>query len=82
MKYLDEYKRWTPEYYKHIYDRLLEEIAEGTDLSISKWKKDLLLMLLEESTKKPEPRKILRKQVTKELDDVLSKVYALDQKER
>ncbi len=75
MKYLDECKRWTPEYYGHIYKEMLKEISEGINPSVPKWKRDLLLILLEESMRNPIQRKVLRKSVSKSVDDALTKVY-------
>jgi len=70
MKYIDKCKRWTPEYGRYIYDQLLEEIELQSRIVIfppvRKWKRDLLLMMLEGANEKV-TRKVLRKQVSKDI---------------
>jgi hypothetical protein len=68
MKYVSDRRLWTSEYYRYIYRQLLKEIEESLTPTM-KWKKDLLLILLEESKETVTPRKILRKKVAKDIKE-------------
>ena len=73
---------WTPNYYEYLYYELLKEIRyvdENTDLllPVRKWKKDILLLLLEHSKMSQTNRKVFRKRVTGDL----RKIYDNPRKE-
>lgn len=67
MRYLNERKLWTKEYYRHIYRKLLDEIEESISYCSPKWKRDLLLMLLQHTYGNAPSRKSLRKIVAKDV---------------
>lgn len=61
--------------FERLYKFLLEvtiEISQALGQSIPKWKRDILLILLEKSMEKPAPkRKILRRKVRSDLEKEL-----------
>lgn len=61
-------RQFTPKYYQRLYTAMLREIQSGIDLNIPKWKKDVLLILLEKSKeKRPPTRQELRKRVSEDV---------------
>lgn len=70
---------WKPEYYRYLYDRLLEETVKRSrfdtdfglsDGAIEKWKRDVLLMLLAKSEEHfSYNSKKLRRQIRKDLEE-------------
>ena len=56
--------QFAPDYCRYLYLQMLKEIRQGIDICLPKWKKDVLLILLEKSRTHPLNKKLLRKEVT------------------
>jgi hypothetical protein len=66
---------WNKKYYRYIYDKLLKEIGDSIDFYTYKWKRDLLLMLLEMSNDTGQTRKALRKKMQRDVEDAEAIAY-------
>ena len=58
-------KPFTPEYFKYLYKQELKEITKNHLISVPKWKKDVLITLLEQSLIIPPTRQATRRTVIK-----------------
>lgn len=65
-------KPFTPEYFRYLYSQELKEITKNLTISVPKWKKDVLITLLEQSQivlpNRRATRTIVRKAVKKATD--------------
>ena len=68
---------WKPSYYKYLYEQLLSEIEETFGvLDVPRWKKDILLLLLEHSIQcPPSNKKVLRKIINNRVKEIADRAF-------
>lgn len=63
---------FTPDYYRQLYDQMLQEMRESPTYSLPKWKKDVLILLLMKSREPcPTNKKALRKEVDRDIGKIV-----------
>jgi len=67
--------QFSPDYCRYLYLQMLKEIRQGIDVYVPKWKKDVLLILLEKSRTRPLNKKLLRREVTGAVGKVTDAVF-------
>lgn len=72
-------REFTPRYCGYLYRKELEEIENHYELSSPKWKKDVLIVLLEKSLTKIPNRKAVRKKVIREVNKATDRTFRMSE---